>query len=115
MLEKIRSRVEPITNKIGHKLSKLGMTPIMLSIFAIIFSLISAFFYSNLMQFDFNNVISNQFLGAIFLLVAGLCDMLDGAIARVTKKSSLKGAFVDSTFDRVTEIIKNSPCKVYFL
>ena len=105
MLEKIRSKVEPITNKIGHELSKLGMTPIMLSIFAIIFSLISAFFYSNLMQFDFNNVISNQFLGAIFLLVAGLCDMLDGAIARVTKKSSSRGAFIDSTFDRVTEII----------
>ena len=105
MLEKIRDKVEPITNKTGHELSKLGMTPIMLSIFAVIFSLISAFFYANLMQFEFNNVISNQFLGAIFLLVAGLCDMLDGAIARVTKKSSLKGAFIDSTFDRVTEII----------
>ena len=31
--------------------------------------------------------------------------MLDGAIARVTKKSSLRGAFIDSIFDRVTEII----------
>ena len=105
MLEKIRDKVEPITNRIGQELSKLGMTPIMLSIFAIIFSLISAFFYSNLIQFEINNIISNQALGAIFLLIAGLCDMLDGAIARVTKKSSLKGAFIDSTFDRVTEII----------
>ena len=105
MLEKIRSKVEPITNKIGRELSKLGMTPIMLSIFAIIFSLISALFYSDLIRFDINNIISNQSLGAIFLLIAGLCDMLDGAIARVTKKSSLKGAFIDSTFDRVTEII----------
>ena len=105
MLEKIRSKVEPITNKIGHELSKLGMTPIMLSIFAIIFSLISAFFYSDSMQFEINNIISNQALGAIFLLITGLCDMLDGAIARVTKKSSLRGAFIDSTFDRVTEII----------
>ena len=43
--------------------------------------------------------------GAIFLLITGLCDMLDGAIARVTKKSSSRGAFIDSTFDRVTEII----------
>ena len=57
------------------------------------------------MQFDSNNIISNQALGAIFLLITGLCDMLDGAIARVTKKSSLRGAFIDSTFDRVTEII----------
>ena len=105
MLEKIRDKVEPITNRIGQKLSKLGMTPIMLSIFAIIFSLISAFFYSNLIQFEINNIISNQALGAIFLLIAGLCDMLDGAIARVTKKSTLRGAFIDSTFDRVTEII----------
>ena len=105
MLEKIRDKVEPITNRIGQELSKLGMTPIMLSIFAIIFSLISAFFYSNLIQFEINNIISNQALGAIFLLIAGLCDMLDGAIARVTKKSSSKGAFIDSTFDRVTEII----------
>ena len=105
MLEKIRDKVEPITNRIGQELSKLGMTPIMLSIFAIIFSLISAFFYSNLIQFEINNIISNQALGAIFLLIAGLCDMLDGAIARVTKKSTLRGAFIDSTFDRVTEII----------
>ena len=105
MLEKIRDKVEPITNRIGQKLSKLGMTPIMLSIFAIIFSLISAFFYSNLIQFEINNIISNQALGAIFLLIAGLCDMLDGAIARVAKKSTLRGAFIDSTFDRVTEII----------
>ena len=105
MLEKIRSKVEPITNKIGHELSKLGMTPMMLSVLAIIFSIISAFFYSNLMQFNINNIISNQAIGAIFLLIAGLCDMLDGAIARVAKKSSLRGAFIDSTFDRVTEII----------
>ena len=105
MLEKIRDKVEPITNRIGQELSKLGMTPIMLSIFAIIFSLISAFFYSNLIQFEINNIISNQALGAIFLLIAGLCDMLDGAIARVTRKSTLRGAFIDSTFDRVTEII----------
>ncbi|MBH59489.1 MAG: CDP-diacylglycerol--glycerol-3-phosphate 3-phosphatidyltransferase [Thaumarchaeota archaeon] len=105
MLENIRSKVEPITNKIGLRLSKLGMTPIMLSILAIVFSIISAFFYSNLVEFEINNIISNQILGSIFLLIAGLCDMLDGAIARVAKKSSLRGAFIDSTFDRVTEII----------
>ena len=105
LLEKLRSKVEPIMNKIGLGLSKLGMTPMMLSILAVIFSIISAFFYSNLVQFNINNIIPNQALGAIFLLIAGLCDMLDGAIARVTKKSSLKGAFIDSTFDRVTEII----------
>ena len=37
LLEKMRSKVEPIMNKIGLGLSKLGMTSIMLSILAVIF------------------------------------------------------------------------------
>ena len=105
MLENIRIKVEPITNKISLELSKFGITPIMLSGLAIIFAIISGFFYSNLVQFNINIVIQNQVLGAIFLLIAGLFDMLDGSLARVTKKTSSKGAFIDSTFDRVTEII----------
>jgi len=105
LLENIRIKVEPITNKISLELSKFGITPIMLSVLAIIFAIISGFFYSNLVQFNINNVIQNQVLGAIFLLIAGLFDMLDGSLARITKKTSLKGAFIDSTFDRVTEII----------
>ena len=105
MLEKIRIRVEPITNRISIRLSKLGITPNMLSLLAIIFAVISGFFYSNLIEFNINNIIQNQVLGAIFLLITGLFDMLDGSLARITKKTSSKGAFIDSTFDRVTEII----------
>ena len=105
MLEKIRIRVEPITNRISIRLSKLGITPNMLSLLAIIFAVISGFFYSNIIEFNINNIIQNQVLGAIFLLITGLFDMLDGSLARITKKTSLKGAFIDSTFDRVTEII----------
>tara|TARA_B100001179_G_C18406138_1_gene323893 strand:+ start:94 stop:690 length:597 start_codon:yes stop_codon:yes gene_type:complete len=105
LLEKIRIKVEPITNRISIRLSKLGITPNMLSLLAIIFAVISGFFYSNLIEFNINNIIQNQVLGAIFLLITGLFDMLDGSLARITKKTSSKGAFIDSTFDRVTEII----------
>ena len=77
----------------------------MLSLLAIIFAVISGFFYSNIIEFNINNIIQNQVLGAIFLLITGLFDMLDGSLARITKKTSSKGAFIDSTFDRVTEII----------
>lgn len=105
MLEKIRIKVEPITNRISIRLSKLGITPNMLSLLAIIFAVISGFFYSNIIEFNINNIIQNQVLGAIFLLITGLFDMLDGSLARITKKTSSKGAFIDSTFDRVTEII----------
>ncbi|MGI5939842.1 MAG: CDP-alcohol phosphatidyltransferase family protein [Thermoleophilia bacterium] len=49
-------------------------------------------------------VVANHLIYAgIIFLVAGCCDMLDGALARRTQKSSPFGAFLDSTLDRVSE------------
>ena len=42
-------------------------------------------------------------VGGILVLVAGLFDTLDGAMARVTKRSTAFGAFLDSTLDRYSE------------
>jgi len=39
----------------------------------------------------------------IFLLLAGLCDVLDGDVARRLGRSSRFGAFIDSMLDRVSE------------
>ncbi len=43
--------------------------------------------------------------GGILLLVSGFFDIVDGSVARVTKQISRKGAFLDSTFDKVAEVI----------
>ena len=40
---------------------------------------------------------------AIVFTVGSVCDMLDGAVARLSEKVSPLGAFLDSTFDRVGE------------
>jgi CDP-diacylglycerol--glycerol-3-phosphate 3-phosphatidyltransferase len=48
-------------------------------------------------------VFDHLIYAGIVFLVAGCCDMLDGALARRTGKSSLFGAFLDSTLDRVSE------------
>ncbi len=40
----------------------------------------------------------------ILLLAGGLCDILDGSMARRGGKSTVRGAFLDSTLDRVSEI-----------
>jgi CDP-diacylglycerol--glycerol-3-phosphate 3-phosphatidyltransferase len=42
-------------------------------------------------------------VGAALLLGSGLCDILDGEIARETGSVSAFGAFLDSTLDRVAE------------
>lgn len=40
---------------------------------------------------------------AIIFTVGSLCDLLDGAVARLSEKVTPMGAFLDSTFDRVGE------------
>ena len=42
-------------------------------------------------------------LGGVLVLVVALIDTLDGALARVTRKSTTFGAFLDSTLDRYSE------------
>jgi CDP-diacylglycerol--glycerol-3-phosphate 3-phosphatidyltransferase len=41
--------------------------------------------------------------GGVFLLLAGLCDVLDGDVARRLGKASAFGAFIDSMLDRASE------------
>ena len=42
-------------------------------------------------------------LGGWAIALAGVCDILDGRIARVLKRTSPYGKFIDSTFDRFVE------------
>src|SRR5579859_2559047 len=42
-------------------------------------------------------------LGGLLLLLAGAFDTLDGALARVSKRATTFGAFLDSTLDRYSE------------
>lgn len=52
--------------------------------------------------------------GGIFIIVSGLCDTLDGSLARRAGKVSVFGAFVDSTIDRVSEIACYGAIIVYY-
>ncbi len=48
-------------------------------------------------------VTGNMFTAGIVMLVAGLFDMLDGAVARIKGQVTRFGAVLDSTFDRLCE------------
>lgn len=41
----------------------------------------------------------------LLLALSGFFDMVDGAVARATGKVSRRGAFLDSTLDRVSEVL----------
>ncbi len=43
-------------------------------------------------------------LGGVLLLAGGFCDLVDGALARHNGVSTLFGAFLDSTLDRLVDV-----------
>ena len=53
--------------------------------------------------------------GGAVLLLSGVFDLLDGALARATGRTTTFGAFLDSTIDRVSEIVVLLGLLVYYL
>jgi phosphatidylglycerophosphate synthase len=45
----------------------------------------------------------NLFWGGMFIIIGGLFDMLDGIIARVNRRATSFGAFLDSVLDRYSD------------
>ena len=54
-------------------------------------------------------------LGAFWLLISGLLDILDGKVARRGGMSTVFGAFFDSTLDRLGEAVLFAGIAVYFV
>jgi len=51
-------------------------------------------------------IATNQLLiGGLLVLLSGLFDILDGALARLTNQATRFGAVLDSTFDRISDAI----------
>jgi archaetidylinositol phosphate synthase len=94
MLNKFRKIFEPFFNKLGLLLAKTGLPPLFWSSFGLIMAFLSCLSYSSI----------NQIYGGIFLLVSGFADVLDGSVARAKGLVSSRGAFIDSTFDRLGEL-----------
>lgn len=53
-------------------------------------------------------------LAAVLLVCAGACDMLDGAVARVGRLGTQAGAVLDSSVDRLSDIVIYLGCFVHF-
>jgi CDP-diacylglycerol--glycerol-3-phosphate 3-phosphatidyltransferase len=76
-------------------LARLGVTPNTLTVIGLLLSILTAV------------VIAQGFLlvGGLLVLLAGIFDMFDGAMARVRNAATTFGAFFDSTLDRYSESI----------
>ena len=54
-------------------------------------------------------------LGGVVMLAAGVLDLFDGAVARLTARASKFGALLDSTADRVSEALVLLGLLVYYM
>jgi CDP-diacylglycerol--glycerol-3-phosphate 3-phosphatidyltransferase len=82
-----------ITNPIVRILSKSGITPNTLTLINLALNIVAAYV-----------VATGDFLpGGVLVLVSGLFDLLDGALARFIKQTTKFGAILDSTVDRISE------------
>jgi CDP-diacylglycerol---glycerol-3-phosphate 3-phosphatidyltransferase len=54
------------------------------------------------------------FTGGLVVILAGLFDMLDGAVARISRSETPYGAFFDSVIDRYSDVIILQGLMVYY-
>jgi CDP-diacylglycerol--glycerol-3-phosphate 3-phosphatidyltransferase len=88
-----RQRVRDLATPIATGLGRLGLTPNALTIIGFIGTCVAAYAAAN-----------QWWLAAgVIVLVFGIFDLFDGALARATGQASRLGAFLDSTFDRAGE------------
>ena len=92
---KFRKGVDKVLDPIWVFLSRIGVTANALTASGIVIAGIGSIFIGQ----------GRLFLGFIFLILTGLPDALDGAVAKASGTSSVRGAFLDSVSDRVTDIL----------
>lgn len=105
MLNRIRPAVSKVVTPIGKVLAKTGVTPNVITVTgtvgvaggALVFYPQGVFFW-----------------GTVFITAFVLFDMFDGAVARITGKTGVWGAFLDSTMDRVADAAIFAGLIMYF-
>jgi phosphatidylglycerophosphate synthase len=91
----LRARIRGIAVPIALAFGRLGLTPNALTVIGFAIAVIAAV------------VAAEQawVLAAILVIVGGVFDLFDGALARATNRVSRVGAFLDSVFDRAGEAV----------
>jgi phosphatidylglycerophosphate synthase len=105
VLNNLRNRFDPIIEKVGRGFARLGFGPSFWTWVGLGLSIISAIMFSLHSPAIGVDWYTATFLGSLFLLLAGFFDVVDGAVARVTKRTSALGGYLDSVLDKVSEII----------
>ncbi|NQY57156.1 MAG: CDP-alcohol phosphatidyltransferase family protein [Ilumatobacteraceae bacterium] len=92
---KFRAPVDRVVRPVGDSIKKTGITPDHLTIMGLLVGIGAAVAIGA----------GALRLGLLLVILAALPDLLDGAVAKASGTSSPRGAFFDSTIDRVTDAL----------
>ena len=101
---KFRAPVDAAVKPIGAALRKTKLTPDHLTIIGLLVGAGAAVAVGG----------GHLRLGLILVILAALPDLLDGALAKASNSSSQRGAFFDSTVDRITDALLLGGLAYYF-
>ncbi len=93
MNEELKKAGRNLLSPVVKSALKLNLSPNAITLIGLIITLLASYFYAK-----------GYFrIAGLILLLAGLCDAIDGEVARKANKVSKFGAFLDSTIDRFEE------------
>ncbi|MFP3975186.1 MAG: CDP-alcohol phosphatidyltransferase family protein [Chloroflexota bacterium] len=94
-----------LTQPVVHLLARTSISPNALTIFGLLLNAVTAWVIAT----------EHLFVAGFLVLLSGWFDMLDGALAKVTGKTSRFGALLDSTVDRISEAVLFVGLLIFYL
>jgi len=90
-----RSQVDAGLKPLGASIKRLGVTADVITAFGLVFAVAAAVSIGA----------GALTLGVLFIVLTGIPDLIDGAVAKAWGQDSKRGAFFDSVTDRVTDAL----------
>lgn len=90
---RFRTGVDRATRPVGAALRRTGLSPDHLTAFGLILAVPTAIVIAS----------GHLWIGLVLLIASAVPDLLDGALAKASGRSSVRGAFFDSVADRVSD------------
>ncbi len=97
MLDRVRVRLGSYLASLGGAFARAMPVPTFWTFVGLVFALLAGAAY-------WSSGSVGELAAGLLILVSGFFDIVDGAVARVTGKVSKRGAFLDSTLDRLAEV-----------
>jgi len=101
VLDKKRGSIDPVLSVVAKRFSNVN--PDVLTWLALLFAVLSGiFFYFSSVEMELLNYY--LFFAALFVFLNGLFDAVDGKVAKIANKTSLRGDFLDHALDRYADV-----------